>query len=157
MRTLEAKNSYLKKWRNDNPDKMRAANKRKYAKDKKDHPERLEAKKLKQREWYKNNANKHTTYKYNWAKNKLREIKELIYDKLGHICKNCGFADKRALCIDHKNGGGVAELKKLSVFQYYKKVLEDVTDMYQILCHNCNWIKRSENNEVRKQIKKIQL
>jgi hypothetical protein len=32
-----------------------------------------------------------------------------------------------------------------------KKVLADTTGSYQLLCANCNWIKKSENNEHAKQ------
>jgi hypothetical protein len=64
---------------------------------------------------------------------------------LGGKCK-CGFSDFRALQIDHKNGGGCAELKSLNWQNYHTKVLENPND-YQILCANCNWIKRHEKNE----------
>lgn len=125
-------------------------NKRKYEKDKLLNPERILRKREKQKEWVEKNKETHKEYQRNWSKKKLFEIKELIYDKLGHSCCRCGFDDKRALCIDHINGGGFSELRSYSVFRYYKKVLEDDEGLYQILCHNCNWIKKHENNEVRK-------
>ena len=81
-------------------------------------------------------------------------LKDQIYERLGGAkCSRCGFFDKRALCIDHKNGGGVKELRTISGATYYRKVLADKTGKYQILCQNCNWIKRWENKEVRKQKK----
>ena len=76
-----------------------------------------------------------------------------IYDKLGHSCARCGFADKRALQIDHVNGGGSAETKKYHRnLNYYRKIVSDDTGKYQILCANCNWIKRSERGEKMKRI-----
>jgi len=79
-------------------------------------------------------------------------LKEQIFDKLGHACSRCGFSDKRALQIDHVFGGGNqehAEIKNSDKFM--KKVLADAEGLYQILCANCNWIKRMEKLEHRKQ------
>ena len=76
-----------------------------------------------------------------------------IFDVLGGAeCTKCGFSDWRALQIDHINGGGNKEVKTFtSVSQYNKNILENPS-LYQVLCANCNWIKRSENKEVRKSI-----
>jgi hypothetical protein len=64
---------------------------------------------------------------------------------LGGKCK-CGFTDERALQIDHRNGGGMHEIRSMGWRAYYAKVSADPTN-YQILCANCNWIKRHEKNE----------
>lgn len=151
MKTREERIEYTRQWRKNNPEKVKLQNKKKYEKDKLENPERLARKKEKAKEWFQKNKDKHRNYQRAWSKDKLEGIKEKIFDKLGHSCSRCGFEDKRALCIDHINGGGYKELKSgLSVFSYYKKVLSDTDNTYQILCHNCNWIKRHENNEVRK-------
>jgi hypothetical protein len=151
MKTREEKIAYTREWTKKNPDKVKEQNRKKYAKDKLENPERILRKREKSKEWFQNNREQHREYQREWSKNKLSDIKEKIFDKLGHCCSKCGFNDKRALCIDHVNGGGFKELNSgLSVFSYYKKVLSDVHNTYQILCHNCNWIKRHENNEVRK-------
>lgn len=85
-----------------------------------------------------------------------QKLRKAVIDKYGGKCKKCGFSDIRALNIDHKNGGGGKEYgrgiyskggKSLSRTSYYKKVLLDTTDKYQILCANCNSIKKYENNE----------
>lgn len=86
-------------------------------------------------------------YIANYFKNRMQELRNLIIKKLGGKCKRCGFNDSRALQIDHVNGGGKKELK-INRRTYYKMVLEDVNDKYQLLCANCNWIKKSENNEI---------
>lgn len=67
---------------------------------------------------------------------------------LGGQCVRCGFADHRALQIDHKNGDGRKERTELrqNRIALYKKVRED-PDSYQCLCANCNWIKRAEMHE----------
>ena len=66
---------------------------------------------------------------------------------LGGKCSRCGFSDPRALQIDHINGGGVQEHKRLGGRRITKKVAEGYTEGYQLLCANCNWIKRVENGE----------
>jgi len=67
---------------------------------------------------------------------------------LGGKCVRCGFDDVRALQIDHINGGGNKEVKLINNTKtYYLKVLNDKEGKYQLLCANCNWIKKSENDE----------
>ncbi len=65
---------------------------------------------------------------------------------LGGKCVKCGFSDARALCIDHINGGGGGE-RKLFGGNYYNSVLKKIklgNCDYQILCANCNAIKKIE-------------
>lgn len=84
------------------------------------------------------------------------ELRMKVVDKLGGKCSNpnCavigGMRDIRALQIDHVHGGGVREFRTLRNTQFLKKVLSDTEGNYQLLCANCNWIKRYENNENRK-------
>lgn len=76
-------------------------------------------------------------------------VRNQVFDKLGHSCNHCGFTDKRALQIDHVNGGGNKEHAEFSnTVSYLRKVLIDTDGTYQILCANCNWIKKSERMEV---------
>lgn len=65
---------------------------------------------------------------------------------LGSKCVRCQFIDIRALQIDHVNGGGNQEKKRIGDYAMYKRVIECPND-YQLLCANCNWIKRYEENE----------
>lgn len=77
-----------------------------------------------------------------------REIRKKILNKLGNKCILCGFDNPWALQVDHINGGGTKEIKKQGGKKvYYQMVLEDINGKYQLLCANCNWIKRHENNE----------
>ena len=86
------------------------------------------------------------------GKARTESLKQQIYDKLGNSCCRCGFSDKRALQIDHVNGGGNQEHSEIkNHLKFLKKVLEDADGNYQILCANCNWIKRIELKEHRKQ------
>lgn len=149
------KNEYIKQWRKNNPDKVKLYNKNKYQRDKLN-SEKMKIKRINEKKWRASNKEYSLIYQKKWSQKKFEQIKEKIYDKLGHVCVKCGFSDKRALCIDHLNGGGYSELRSMSVFKYYNKVLNDTTNSYQILCHNCNWIKKRENNEVRKS-KKLEI
>lgn len=77
--------------------------------------------------------------------------KEKLFEILGsHVCIKCGFADKRALQFDHKNGGGVKDQHIHDIYNYYSSHPEEAKQKLQVLCANCNWIKRAENNEIRK-------
>lgn len=72
-------------------------------------------------------------------------------EALGGKCVKCGFKDVRALQIDHINGGGSQERKERDFkMNFHKHVLESFIrkeNKYQLLCANCNWIKRFENKE----------
>jgi hypothetical protein len=67
---------------------------------------------------------------------------------LGGKCARCGFNDWRALQFDHVKGGGAADRRNVGnkPMQVIKDVLAN-SGKYQILCANCNWIKRYEQNE----------
>ena len=70
-------------------------------------------------------------------------------EKLGGKCIKCGFSDARALQVDHINGGGNQERvsgKLNSVNALYRDVCSS-EGKYQLLCANCNVIKRVENKE----------
>ena len=84
------------------------------------------------------------------------KIRPKLIKLLGNKCIKCGFTDIRALQIDHKNGGGRKEHKKFGnqqLYRYYLKHPIEAKNKLQILCANCNWIKRVEKKEVRGQIK----
>ena len=76
-------------------------------------------------------------------------IREQIFQLLGKKCP-CGFDDIRALQIDHKNGGGKQHIESFKSRHEYYKYVRDNPDEFQILCANCNWIKRHEKNENRR-------
>ena len=96
--------------------------------------------------------------KYNYDIEYKKKISTFYHDRnkqwrnqaltaLGGECVRCGFTDVRALQIDHVNGdGGKERSAGMSQVKLYKKIFEDQTG-YQLLCANCNWIKREENKE----------
>jgi len=101
-----------------------------------------------------------------WEKNKVKlnkqrnEFRRLLREKaikmLGNKCIRCGFSDIRALCFDHIHGGGTKEArcKYIQARQIAHIIVtrpkEEWQDKYQLLCANCNFIKKLENDEVRR-------
>jgi len=84
---------------------------------------------------------------------KARTIRTKIVDLLGAKCCRCGFSDVRALQIDHVLGNGCKERKTMSQSKLYGKIYNLIATKkdfgrYQILCANCNWIKKHENKEI---------
>jgi hypothetical protein len=89
---------------------------------------------------------------------RIRKKKE-IFELLGNKCANpnCavvgGMTDIRCLQIDHIHGGGNQEKRKnkgdRGSHHYYDilRKIKNGSKEYQLLCANCNWIKRIENNE----------
>jgi hypothetical protein len=81
-----------------------------------------------------------------------RQLRIDVVNKMGNQCVYCGVSDVRVLQIDHINGGGRNEQKKYSTQGIYRRILQMSIDEckihYQILCANCNWIKRYENHEL---------
>ena len=77
-----------------------------------------------------------------------------MIDLMGGKCKHCGITDPRVLQVDHIHGNGRKDPNSnqtgasycLRVIQSF--LLEE--DKYQILCANCNWIKKHEKGEVTK-------
>lgn len=83
--------------------------------------------------------------KYRTDNQRAWRIKAVL--KLGGKCTKCEFDDIRALQIDHINGDGYKERTvRKSINRNISLGLIDLS-RYQLLCANCNWIKRLENNE----------
>lgn len=75
-----------------------------------------------------------------------KERKEKILNHFGNKCNRCGFNDVRALQIDHVDGGGQKEFRSKGGIHYLNGVIKELsTGKYQLLCANCNWIKRAES------------
>ena len=69
--------------------------------------------------------------------------------KLGDCCAKCKNKNSNLFCIDHLFGNGRADRARfVNENQFFKDVVDNPWK-YQLLCHNCNWIKRHERREVR--------
>lgn len=64
-------------------------------------------------------------------------------------CAHCGFDDIRALSIDHINGGGEKARREQGFGDrnYRWLIKNHFPDGLQVLCMNCQFIKRHTNNE----------
>lgn len=113
--------------------------------------------------WYENNKEKareqkkilmrklrsENPEKYNEQSKKSKVKQRLkLFEMYGTVCSRCGFEDMRALSLDHVNNNGGEERRQLGERGVYKKA-KDVYDpeTYQILCMNCQFIKRSEHSD----------
>ena len=98
------------------------------------------------------------------TKKTLRKHRREILELLGNKCANPFHIDHSAfeknpnyihcLQIDHIKGNGRDERKKFTgSYDYYRhifKALSSGSKDYQLLCANCNWIKRHKKNENKK-------
>ncbi len=92
----------------------------------------------------------------------LPSTKKATYNKkraevisyLGGKCCKCGFTDIRALQIDHIAGGGTEERRQYGGISLLNKMLKTL-HIYQLLCANCNWIKRAESEDERPKGKQV--
>ncbi len=115
------------------------------------------------REWYQRNKDRKAYWNASYRRQRGKDPKawnkksrdynkrkrEELIAALGGKCSRCGIDDHRVLQIDHVNGGGTKDCKKM-VGVKNKTILERVlsgSKDYQLLCANCNWIKRHELNE----------
>ena len=81
-----------------------------------------------------------------WRQQLRRRILE-HYSEGTMKCLKCGFSDIRALCIDHVNGGGNRHRKEVGDGRLYRWLEKNgFPDGFQVLCHNCNAIKRNEED-----------
>lgn len=114
-------------WKSENPEKVQADRDRYRAEHK---------------EWLRD---RHAKQRY--------ETKGRVIDRLGGECTWCGFRDERALQFDHINGDGAKERSSQGFdwWTWVKKLdamhVDELKALIQILCANCNQIKKVENSE----------
>ena len=103
---------------------------------------------------YPKRAEKHHEYE----KQRRKTLRIALIYELGTYCNKCGFnADIRALQLDHINGGGLREMRERftntnsKMWRYYLNNLNEAKQKLQVLCANCNTIKKYTNNEFYKQ------
>lgn len=90
-----------------------------------------------------------------YARKRHVELRERLFRKIGtQICVRCGFSDKRALQFDHINSDGAEHRRALASGTAYYAALDamdanEFRQQLQVLCANCNTIKREELEEWR--------
>ena len=90
--------------------------------------------------------------KRKYIRNKRKIERIFLLSLLGRICVKCGYdQDDRALQLDHIDGQGWKERRKHSNYttwlNFYYKNPEIAKKKLQILCANCNAIKKIEMKE----------
>lgn len=65
----------------------------------------------------------------------------------GYVCSECGFDDPRALQIDHVNDDGYRRRRNEGELgeALYRRVIKAGGEGFQVLCANCNWVKKAES------------
>jgi len=87
---------------------------------------------------------------YNRQRRLKRKIEAFKHYSPKLVCSKCGFPDIRALSIDHVNGGGTKhrETDKVVGSDIYSWLRwHNYPEGFQVLCMNCQWIKKFENHE----------
>lgn len=98
----------------------------------------------------KQNGDKNTE-RYRLCNQKLHANVISAYSNSFNQCVKCKCNDMRVLCIDHINGGGCSERKKLyndNAMKWWRHLRDNnYPTGYQVLCQNCNRIKMYEQKE----------
>lgn len=117
-----------------------------------------EEQKLKKLEWQKGHRAKHWKESYRKVKEKRDTERVEMIRMMGGKCIKCGFdKDMRALQVDHIQGGGCKEQLKISRVRFWRYVMDSFNKKegkYQLLCANCNFIKRYLNNELMRRLER---
>jgi hypothetical protein len=85
-------------------------------------------------------------------KSRLKLKREVLSHYSGGkvTCARCGYSDIRSLGLDHINGDGAVYRRRglagNGLYQWLKK--EGFPSGLQVLCMNCDWVKRTENGEM---------
>jgi hypothetical protein len=108
--------------------------------------------------WRKNKSIHVKNYNKAWLR--LRRLRIISHYSNGKsCCYRCGNTDLRVLSIDHINSGGckhTKELIKQGTNLYTWIIKNNFPSGFQILCMNCQWIKRYEKQEIPHQRKQEQ-
>lgn len=94
----------------------------------------------------------HRCYYTEISKSRIREQRKKYLEMLGSKCVRCGYSeDWRALQVDHIKSEGVIDRKRFrggrGGMYYYLKHPYEAKQNLQVLCANCNAIKRHEQKE----------
>jgi hypothetical protein len=108
--------------------------------------------------WKANNIDEHRERNAALSRKTNLILRDSAIDRLGGKCVKCGYNENRnAFQIDHINSDGYIERKQAGFthIRFYKSIIQSGDQgKYQLLCANCNQIKRFENKEHAKRIRK---
>jgi len=139
------KQAYQKAYRELNEDRLRRQRRRYYQ----EHKEKC---RRESREYYRKHTERIKADAIRTGK-KLRVKQRMVvlfhYSNGTMACVRCGYSDIRALVLDHINGGGTEQRRKMGtgIHVWLWLARHGFPPGYQILCANCNTIKAREENE----------
>jgi 5-methylcytosine-specific restriction endonuclease McrA len=139
---------YMRKWRRKNAASVNARRREKYHAN----PEKYRARSKEASKKLLSTEEGRARYQTYYQRYRDRIFQELV-DFFGGKCVHCGFEDGRALQLDHINGDGAKDRNRPGGFclsARYKAVMQNpewARKTLQLLCANCNCIKRAENRE----------
>lgn len=97
------------------------------------------------------NIEQYRKYDREWKQKRRVELRDILISRLGGVCVGCGNHNRQILHFDHISGGGCAENSgnKRDSLGKYTKLFKDSSELIklQLLCPNCNWLKRTSSNE----------
>lgn len=99
----------------------------------------------------------HKEERRKYTRDRGQQIKQIVlshYSDGQPKCNQCGFEDIRALSVDHINGGGNKQRRDDGLLgaNFYKWIKhQNYPEGLQVLCMNCQFIKRMEDGESRKE------
>lgn len=131
-------------WNKANPEKVKE-----HAKNYRD--KHREKNKLTSKNWVQNNRERHNRCLRKYT----HKLHDKVIDLLGGKCIShikyfgCECIDKRILQVNHIDGGGCKEFKKVGSIRFYKAILDGKrkTDDLDVRCANCNILFKWENKE----------
>ena len=148
---------YDKRYYREHKDEINAHNRERY----RTHPEVRERNKEWVRQWrktpeYKINLDTYLQKKRIRSKCGREKVKKVVfmhYSNNKMECARCGYNNIDALCLDHINDNGHYERTVLNAgrgsnfYQWLKN--RGFPSGYQVLCHNCNYLKELERRKNR--------
>ncbi len=159
MKATEKEKAAFRRYAQDNKEQIREYHKKYYQANKgklrkqqkarydiiKDNPDRKLREYKRRRQWWEENKELHRGIART-AWHKLKKEVLIYYSNREMRCAKCGFADIRALSLDHIGGGGCEHRRQIKNFYSWLRK-NGYPRGYQVLCMNCQFIKRAENNE----------
>lgn len=144
--SIERRKQYMRKYRELHKQEINLYN-RKYQKTPK-FKEYLKEYVIKNRERFRlngrNNYAKHREKYKRITGEKYIKLREKLFEVYGSKCACCGESHKDFLTLDHIKPIGKS-INRKAIMVYYLAIKEKDLSKYQILCFNCNCLKRNVN------------
>lgn len=132
---------YQEKWRKDNRNHYLELRRGQY-----------QRAKIRGTRWQDTHYERHRELQNEWFRNFRNKIKlEVLnhYSDGTNICKDCRTSDIRILTIDHIHGGGSEHRRELKTGNFYLWLKQNnYPEGYEVVCHNCNWLRRLSRLDV---------